>query len=90
VRFLTGLFLFLYMGQQQSRLAGASIPGHTPGARILRYVKRGLLGVVFLLACTGKLASQTLGRIWPSTAVPSTIDAGPDSAVELGVRFSSA
>lgn len=90
VRFLKDLFLFLYIGQQQSRWAGASITGHTPGARILRDVKRGPLVVLSLLACTGKLASPTPVTIWPSTAVPSTIDAGPHSAVELRVRFSSA
>jgi sulfur relay (sulfurtransferase) complex TusBCD TusD component (DsrE family) len=27
--------------------------------------------------------------IWPPTAVPATVDAGPDSAVELGVKFRS-
>jgi len=27
--------------------------------------------------------------IWPSTTVPGTLDAGPDSAVELGVKFRS-
>ena len=27
--------------------------------------------------------------IWPSTAVPGLVDAGPDSAVELGVKFTS-
>jgi hypothetical protein len=27
--------------------------------------------------------------IWPSTAVPGTVDSGPDSAVELGVKFRS-
>jgi hypothetical protein len=27
--------------------------------------------------------------IWPATAVPGTVDAGPDSAVELGVKFRS-
>jgi sulfur relay (sulfurtransferase) complex TusBCD TusD component (DsrE family) len=27
--------------------------------------------------------------IWPTTAVPGTVDGGPDSAVELGVKFRS-
>ena len=27
--------------------------------------------------------------IWPATAVPGTVDGGPDSAVELGVKFRS-
>ena len=30
-----------------------------------------------------------MATIWPSTAVPGTVDGGPDSAVELGVKFRS-
>jgi len=29
------------------------------------------------------------GSIWPDTAVPGVVDSGPDSAVELGVKFRS-
>lgn len=29
------------------------------------------------------------GSIWPDTTVPGVVDAGPDSAVELGVKFRS-
>jgi hypothetical protein len=45
--------------------------------------------MVFLLACTGNLAAQTTATIWPSTARPTTPDDGPDSPVELGIRFYS-
>jgi hypothetical protein len=31
----------------------------------------------------------TVATIWPSTTVPGTVDGGPDSAVELGVKFRS-
>ncbi len=34
-------------------------------------------------------AAATAVTIWPSTTVPGTADAGPDSAVELGVKFRS-
>jgi len=33
--------------------------------------------------------APTSVTIWPSTAVPGTVDGGPDSAVELGVKFRS-
>jgi Domain of unknown function (DUF4082)/Bacterial Ig-like domain (group 2)/Putative Ig domain len=33
--------------------------------------------------------SQSVRTIWPSTAVPAVVDVGPDSAVELGVKFRS-
>ena len=38
------------------------------------------------ITISSALASMT---IWPSTAVPGTVDSGPDSAVELGVKFKS-
>src|SRR5260370_878861 len=50
---------------------------------------RSLAILIFLLACTGKLAAQTAATIWPSTATPTTPDVGSDSPVELGVRFYS-
>ncbi len=34
-------------------------------------------------------AVPTVATIWPNTAVPGLVDAGPDSAVELGVKFRS-
>ena len=34
-------------------------------------------------------ASSSVATIWPTTAVPGTVDDGPDSAVELGVKFRS-
>jgi hypothetical protein len=37
----------------------------------------------------GSTPTPTNTTIWPSTAVPTLIDAGPDSAVELGVKFQS-
>jgi hypothetical protein len=34
-------------------------------------------------------SAPTTVTIWPSSAVPGTADSGPDSAVELGVKFKS-
>ena len=34
-------------------------------------------------------ALPAVATIWPSTAIPGTADSGPDSAVELGVKFRS-
>jgi sulfur relay (sulfurtransferase) complex TusBCD TusD component (DsrE family) len=33
--------------------------------------------------------ATSVATIWPATAVPGTVDGGPDSAVELGVKFRS-
>ena len=33
--------------------------------------------------------ATSVATIWPTTAVPGTVDDGPDSAVELGVKFRS-
>jgi hypothetical protein len=33
------------------------------------------------------VVSSITSTIWPETAVPAVVDAGPDSSVELGVRF---
>ena len=33
--------------------------------------------------------ANAMTTIWPSTAVPGVVDGGPDSAVELGVKFRS-
>jgi sulfur relay (sulfurtransferase) complex TusBCD TusD component (DsrE family) len=33
--------------------------------------------------------AASVATIWPTTAVPGTVDGGPDSAVELGVKFRS-
>ncbi len=33
------------------------------------------------------VAATITSTIWPETAVPAVVDAGPDSSVELGVRF---
>ncbi len=35
------------------------------------------------------VTSQTNYTIWPASTVPGSVDAGPDSAVELGVKFRS-
>jgi len=33
------------------------------------------------------VAAPTVFTIWPNSAVPATVDGGPDNSVELGVRF---
>jgi len=35
------------------------------------------------------ISAQTVTNIWPSTVVPGLVDGGPDSAVEIGVKFRS-
>ncbi len=50
------------------------------------------LAVLAILAVSsdiGKVSGQTTYTIWPASTVPTTKDDGPDSAVELGVKFRS-
>jgi hypothetical protein len=47
------------------------------------------LGSIISPSATLTVASQSGTSIWPNTAVPATLDAGADSSVELGVRFTS-
>jgi hypothetical protein len=43
-----------------------------------------------LLGCSSyNLAAQTQHTIWSSSALPSVVDSGPDTPVELGVSFKS-
>jgi hypothetical protein len=35
------------------------------------------------------LTATAVATLWPGTALPSVVDGGPDSAVELGVKFRS-
>src|SRR5712672_4813301 len=58
-------------------------------ANRLRYVKCALLALAVALGCSRGSLAQTQMTIWPSTAVPSVVDAGADSPVELGVTFKS-
>ncbi len=53
---------------------GSDSAGSTPATRALSIV------------VTAQQANTT---IWPGTAVPGLVDSGPDSAVELGVKFRS-
>jgi hypothetical protein len=48
-----------------------------------------LSGVSGSTVLTVQTTTSTNLTIWPSTAVPGTADSGPDSAVELGVKFRS-
>lgn len=36
-----------------------------------------------------KVSAQSTFTVWPAATVPALVDAGPDSAVELGLRFSA-
>src|SRR5260370_100210 len=47
-----------------------------------------LLGLAVALTCSANAPAQQ--TIWPSTAVPATVDSGPSSSVELGVSFRAA
>ncbi len=55
--------------------------------RHLRQSLNIVLATFYLLGIT--VAAQASSTLWPSTTVPSLVDAGPDSAVELGVKFRS-
>ena len=46
----------------------------------------GAMTMAMIAGCSTASAQQT---IWPSTAVPATVDGGPDGPVELGVSFKS-
>ena len=48
-----------------------------------------LSGVSGSTVLTVQTATSTNLTMWPSTAVPGIADSGPDSAVELGVKFMS-
>src|SRR5260370_61986 len=85
VRSLEEFFLFLCPAMRHLCLVGANTSVITSRPKYFR----SLAILIFLLACTGKLAAQTAATIWPSTATPTTPDVGSDSPVELGVRFYS-
>jgi len=89
VRLFENLFLFLCSEQRQFCSVRSNIFATTPPSEFLKYIKGILFGMIFLLACTGNLTAQTTATIWPSTAKPTTADDGPDSPVELGIRFYS-
>jgi len=40
-----------------------------------------------MLACSDRVAAQAQHTIWSSSAVPSVVDVGSDTSVELGVSF---
>ena len=42
-----------------------------------------------VIAIVSAPAVATMATIWPSTTMPGLVDGGPDSAVELGVKFRS-
>jgi hypothetical protein len=45
-----------------------------------------VIAVLFIAGLSSRLNAQS-NTIWPSTATPTIADAGPDNAVELGVKF---
>jgi hypothetical protein len=45
------------------------------------------MGLAIVLGCS--VAARAQQTIWPTTAVPGTVDGGPDGPVELGVSFKS-
>ena len=55
--------------------------------QLMRLAGASLLGAVMTLACCGYAAAQQ--TIWPSTALPATIDNGASGPLELGVSFKS-
>ena len=52
-------------------------------------LKRFGAGCLLLLLFSISAFADTVMTIWPSNAVPVRVDDGPDSAVELGVKFKS-
>ena len=47
------------------------------------------ISATFAAASSGGGSTTTGSGIWPASTVPKTADAGPDSAVELGVKFTT-
>jgi len=52
-----------------------------------RYLGVVVAALTFMLACSDHVAAQAQHTIWPSVTVPSVVDVGPDTSVELGVSF---
>ena len=61
----------------------------------MRTNHRQLIAPFFILAVFSILLSEKPAQaqsnvtLWPATTVPGTVDAGPDSSVEVGVKFRS-
>jgi len=67
-------------------------PGATAHSSVRLYRTLRTLGIVSTLilavAAQTAQAQSTTVTFWPSSTVPSVPDSGPDSAVELGMKFS--
>ena len=64
----------------------ATIKGGASGVRDLT---GNLLASNYIWSFTTMAALTGTYTIWPSTTIPGTLDGGPDSAVELGMKFRS-
>ena len=62
--------------------AGGLATAVTGGATTISATEAGVTASTMLTV-------QAVATIWPSTTVPGTVDSGPDSPVELGVKFQS-
>lgn len=71
-----------------SSLAGGTTYTATVSGEV-RDLAGNSLGNSVAWSFTTAPVSSGLRTIWPSTAVPTTVDSGPDDPVELGVKFSS-
>jgi hypothetical protein len=69
-----------------SKTYTATIKGGASGAKDL---VGNLLASDYNWSFTTVAAATGPYTIWPSSTVPGTVDSGPDSAVELGVKFRS-
>jgi hypothetical protein len=87
MRFLEDIFLSVLALRSPFSRVGVALPSVLSSRQYLRCVKAALAALFLILTYSGVSAAQTQYTIWPSTAVPSQIDAGADSAVELGVTF---
>ena len=54
-----------------------------------RYLGVVVAVLTLMLACSDHVAAQPQKTIWPSSTVPSVVDVGPDTSVELGVSFNA-
>ncbi|TKB27207.1 DUF4082 domain-containing protein [Desulfopila sp. IMCC35006] len=61
--------------------------GVSAGSATISAALSGKTGTTNLIITTAP--QQTNATIWPGTTIPGLIDSGPDSAVELGVKFRS-
>ncbi|HYY70151.1 MAG TPA: DUF4082 domain-containing protein, partial [Terriglobales bacterium] len=81
--------VYHYTGGKSMKTREVAPFGSRECTRISRFPQTWIVMVGLLLAPFATTAAAGSNNIWTPITVPGTIDAGPDSAVELGVKFKS-